>query len=767
MNVNFININSYSKYFSKIIQNNDLDINILNSSISNECNFCIILHPFDNFINYLNYYYEENNDITIDDFIDISRTGFIRSQIINDVDIDIYKIDYGIQNIIYNVFKKNIKDLEDIHSNKYTLLDFSEIQLHEIYYIFKDEFLKYNFKYKSNYNYNSNLLNCFVYLKFNEKNQIQKEIYNHNLNISKKYNFNYLVISELTSDFYLNTCELSEDILKIQILNNYNGVLIHDNIILLNNLNVCYLKLKLTINVVYIISGTDSKIIFYIKNIDIKNNENLFKNDYDGIHKKLIINKKMNIINDSLLDDISMNNILVDNFYIEYSQMVKNYKEFLFLNSINKYEYTNKFKNMYVGCFDTKNMIINIKICGIHPYFIKPIEDKDFKLVYRSINHTLLVQEGYNFIGNNIGKIKCTCIENAKTILSTIITNNLFFYSTFCNKRKTLWIKNNIIHHPSTYGRQINKIYPDCVSIYLDKDDNFKKYVSDYPGNDLNWYDCNTIEEATEIMINYKKKINNKKLIINSYKNYNVAHLTIFHSLIDIGFTHFNKIILILGGCDIDEDPDIINLQDLGLSIDREITLIKVKINNYDLNGFYALNKYKNHELVKSNYYIYILDTCTFTHMFNEIFNYFILNDKNLFITSPPGSCLMIFSYKFILLYKTNFDTILGKTNGLFIEHGINIKINDNIINSYYNFQKPMYYTKIEGGLVDIYMTGYDRTKNYYPFLGIHKYVFLHLSGDISGEIAKNISSSNRDLIKYNMKKGMALMKNLRNKLFK
>ena len=102
-------------------------------------------------------------------------------------------------------------------------------------------------------------------------------------------------------------------------------------------------------------------------------------------------------------------------------------------------------------------------------------------------------------------------------------------------------------------------------------------------------------------------------------------------------------------------------------------------MNNYDLNGFYALNKYKNHELIKSNYYIYILDTCTFSPIFNDIFDYILICHNKLFIIVQPGSCLMIFHKDFINKYKNNFDKIIGKKNGLYIEHGINIKIDNTI----------------------------------------------------------------------------------------
>ena len=127
----------------------------------------------------------------------------------------------------------------------------------------------------------------------------------------------------------------------------------------------------------------------------------------------------------------------------------------------------------------------------------------------------------------------------------------------------------------------------------------------------------------------------------------------------------------------------------------------------------------------------------------------------------------MIFHNKFISKYKNNFDKYIGKKNGLYIEHGINIKLNNTIINSYYNYIKPQFYEKIQLNKKDIYLTGNSRQINYYPFLGIYKYIFLNYSGDISGLIHNNIPETEKDIIKYNMKRGISLMKNLRRNLFK
>ena len=149
---------------------------------------------------YLNSYYYENSNITVDKFRDMCK-WFIKSQIILSDNLAIYDIRLGIENILFKIFNKkiNTKDYKDI--NRFNFCDLNEYQKHEIYYIFKDDFLKYNFEYEGDNYYNNKILNCFVYLKYQENTQ-QKEIFNHNLKISKKYNFNYLIVSELNIHNY-------------------------------------------------------------------------------------------------------------------------------------------------------------------------------------------------------------------------------------------------------------------------------------------------------------------------------------------------------------------------------------------------------------------------------------------------------------------------------------------------------------------------------------------------------------------------------------
>ena len=189
--------------------------------------------------------------------------------------------------------------------------------------------------------------------------------------------------------------------------------------------------------------------------------------------------------------------------------------------------------------------------------------------------------------------------------------------------------------------------------------------------------------------------------------------------------------------------------------------------NNYDLNGFYALNKYKDNDLVKSKYYIYFLDTCIFKPIFNYIYQNISLNNKNILITRPPGTCILIFSHKFIELYNKNFDINVSKQDGLYIEHGINIKKNNDIINSYYNYQKCIFYQNINVGYYDIYMNGISRYNKYYPFLGVNKFIFLNMNGDITDDITNNIDRMNKDMVKYNLRRGIKLMNQYRKTNFK
>jgi len=760
--MNLIKSNSFYNILDKNISFNNFGLNLVENPIKGENNIFIVINPFDNFLNYLNSYYYENSKISIDEFINKCKLGYIKSQIILSDNVSIYDIRLGIENILFDIFKKKINIKKFEYVKKFNFCDLSEYQQHEIYYIFKEDFLKYNFQYEGNNHYKDKVLNCFVYLNYQE-NIEQKEIYNHNLKMSNKYNFNYIIISELNISNYIENKNYSLELTKINLLNKFNGIMIDDNIAILNNINTNYKKITFTSRSIYILTFKNSRVIFYTKTLILKKNYNFLKCIDSNLKEIVFYDKVLHYKN----TDININKILLNDFFVELNSQLIIHKQFFFKHSLHRIKYLDKIKDMYVGCFRKKKNNLEVKIRGIHPYFADPEEDSEYVIIYRNIDGNLHVLKGYNFLANNLGKVKCYNLENAKTILSPLYNNNLFYCSAYCDERKKLWIKNNLLFHPSIMGKQINSRYPNCLSLYVDKSFKIKIFNVDYPGYDFSEFNCDSLEDAKTKLNKYNYEISKKKLVINSHISYKIAHYTIFSSLIDINFKHFDSIILILGGCDQDEDPQTINLNEIGLFLDIQIVIIKVKINNYDLNGFYALNRYQDHKLIKSSYYIYILDTCTFSPIFNDIFEYSLICPQKLYITSPPGSCLMIFHNKFISKYKNNFDKYIGKKNGLYIEHGINIKLNNTIINSYYNYIKPQFYEKIQLNKKDIYLTGNSRQINYYPFLGIYKYIFLNYSGDISGLIHNNIPETEKDIIKYNMKRGISLMKNLRRNLFK
>ena len=87
----------------------------------------------------------------------------------------------------------------------------------------------------------------------------------------------------------------------------------------------------------------------------------------------------------------------------------------------------------------------------------------------------------------------------------------MFYCSAFCDERKKLWIKNNLLFHPSISGKKNNTRHPNCLSLYVDKNLKIKTFNNDYPGYDLIELKCDSIDEAKNILINYKNDISKKK----------------------------------------------------------------------------------------------------------------------------------------------------------------------------------------------------------------------------------------------------------------
>lgn len=156
-----------------------------------------------------------------------------------------------------------------------------------------------------------------------------KYIYNHNVNISKKYNFNYILISdnnvekyiEVPKRFYTLASNFKSDIVRFYILHKYGGVWFDSDIIITKDINILYKKFKNTGKCMMLDVEFGSKIgcaslcilpntsaslesINYIENI-LKNNNKLswkqlgpdnISNIYKNYKNDIIVNDKNHVI---------------------------------------------------------------------------------------------------------------------------------------------------------------------------------------------------------------------------------------------------------------------------------------------------------------------------------------------------------------------------------------------------------------------------------------------------------------------------------------
>ena len=112
------------------------------------------------------------------------------------------------------------------------------------------------------------------------------------------------------------------------------------------------------------------------------------------------------------------------------------------------------------------------------------------------------------------------------------------------------------------------------------------------------------------------------KLVINSHKAYEKPLTVGLQSLIDIKFTKWSDVIVVIGGCDEEEShgPKKVKLMHIfsvekpsvELPLPNEIVLIKTPFENLDFTAKQMLYENLDNELISAELYFYTLDTVTF-----------------------------------------------------------------------------------------------------------------------------------------------------------
>lgn len=256
------------------------------------------------------------------------------------------------------------------------------------------------------------------------------------------------------------------------------------------------------------------------------------------------------------------------------------------------------------------------------------------------------------------------------------------------------------------------------------------------------------------------------KILINSNVKYRKALTVLIESMLKAGFKNFNDIILVQSEAEVDSEPMLVNLFSLVdieitgkpwyktrspyLSTNNQIVLVKIKNNGFDYGGFSVLNKFKDHALIKSDYYFYTHDTTEFESNFQEklslIQNKMVENRVEL-ITSDPvyDTCnIIFFSSTFIERYGTIYNRSFTKLQAVQMEYFPSVENLDGVVNiDGINYRSIYFYTDnrlaVKGKRyvydIDRYNLGVKRSSYYFEDFGVYKFILDARYGDMHNNV--------------------------------
>jgi hypothetical protein len=215
-----------------------------------------------------------------------------------------------------------------------------------------------------------------------------------------------------------------------------------------------------------------------------------------------------------------------------------------------------------------------------------------------------------------------------------------------------------------------------------------------------------------------------RKLVVNSHVNYAKVLDVFISGLKESNFREWERVVVVVGGSAHDSEPYI--GQD-------GMVFVETSMNSYDLTSFAMLFKHRNHPLLKADTYFYTHDSSRPGSCFPEVFQH---------MCALPGEVvtagkrffqnICVFGKKVIETYGHNFDTALGKHDGLTIEASFPVK---GVLPIGW-FGRPWSSipksTHLEKD-VDIYGTGVKRRTQWFSDFDLYKYILYEKQGDIKG----------------------------------
>lgn len=229
------------------------------------------------------------------------------------------------------------------------------------------------------------------------------------------------------------------------------------------------------------------------------------------------------------------------------------------------------------------------------------------------------------------------------------------------------------------------------------------------------------------------------KLVINSNINYKTPLSKLFQSLMDSHFKRFSDVVVVVGQCENDEEPKSAKISEItNLDSAEEITLIRVRLNNFDYTGYHALHLHAHHPLVKTDWYMYMLDTATVSDpkTFVNFIDSTMIGPDQILVPIHPHSNICAFGHKVIVNYGSNFGTELTKDEAIRLEFNAPIEKD---VKSIVSFGSIILLPPRQlMGEDDVYGTGHPRVGFNYDHFGLTKWILWGRTGDLTGNLAKN-----------------------------
>lgn len=238
------------------------------------------------------------------------------------------------------------------------------------------------------------------------------------------------------------------------------------------------------------------------------------------------------------------------------------------------------------------------------------------------------------------------------------------------------------------------------------------------------------------------------KIVINTNVCYKKALTVLFRSLLKTGFRHFNDVVVVISGSKKDSRPSLEKISKITyLGSACRVTLIRMRLDNYDYTGYHALNLYSGHALVSSDYYMYVPDTVTFDRYFPEKRKQLLLQAatswvkyKNpVFIAPGPHSNICVLGAGVIKKYGSNFSVKVSKRDAVRLEFDRPVKKGNRRVLGITRFGVRINSQKRFAACEkDLYGTGYPRIGFYYEDFGLYKWILWGKNGDFNGDVADN-----------------------------